>query len=340
MTQIAVTGALGVFGSAAIPRLQNELNATVIGTDLRPSPGTIACDIRDTDSLVRAFKGCEVVIHAAAALPSCSAKEITSVDVEGTKSALDAARLAGARRFIHLSSTAVYGLPVEVPTPESYPFSGVDPYSSAKIQAEHHCERARPIFEGLTILRPKTFLGEGRLGIFAMLFEWAAEGRDFPVLGSGRQRTQMLHVSDLVSAVLAVLRQPPKEVPGPYNLGARDFGTIAADFQEVLDAAGHGGRIRRLPVAPTVAVLRGAAALKRSPVYPRLIYKLLSDSYVDLTKASQEIGFAPEHSNSASLVETYNWWRSSDVAQAASAGSAHTQPWRQGLLRLAKPFFS
>ncbi|MFC7478770.1 NAD-dependent epimerase/dehydratase family protein [Luedemannella flava] len=80
---------------------------------------------------------------------------------------------------MHISSTAVYGLPDVVPTTRTTPLPR-RPYSRAKARAEEVGEEFRRYGLCVPMLRPKTFLGPGRMGLFAMLFEWAEEGHNFP----------------------------------------------------------------------------------------------------------------------------------------------------------------
>ena len=187
------------------------------------------------------------------------------------------------------------------------------------------------------ILRPKTFLGPQRLGLFAMLFEWADEGRSFPLLGGGRVVTQMLDVADLCDAIQLVCEGEPDAVDETFNIGAAEYGTLREDFQAVLDAAGHGKRVVTVPAGPAVVTLRALAALKLSPVYARLVHKLARDSYVSIDRAAQRLGFAPRFSNRDALLKTYAWWRSG--AAPRRAGRTHRDPWKQGALRLAKALF-
>lgn len=330
-----ITGSRGVLGQSLASHLA-VANVDAVGVDVTGN-SSVRCDVRDTVRLTGLASGCDVMIHAAAALPSYATDDIWSIDVEGTRSALNAAASAGVSRFVHISSTAVYGLPDIVPTPESHPRLGVDAYSKAKGQAERECEQLAERFAQLTIVRPKTFLGPGRLGLFSMLFEWAHEGRDFPVIGDGSQRTQMLDVDDLCEVLMTIINGDVPQGLRTYNLGATRFGGIGDDFQAVLDAAGHGGKIRHLPLTPAVHLLRAAAAIGRSPVYPRLISKLRDDSFVDTTLAENELGFTPRYSNQESLIRTYQWWLAT-ANQQSIAGNAHTAPWAQGVLRFAKPF--
>lgn len=342
---VLVTGAGGVLGRHLVRRAVH-LGYRVHALDVRPpapAPENVIThtgDIRDAALLDRLTRKATAVVHCAAALPSHSPAEIWSVDVEGTRTLLDASLRNGIARFVHISSTAVYGLPRARPTPEEHPPEAVDPYNRAKIAAEEICARFRERGMCVPILRPKTFLGPERLGIFAMLFEWAGEGRDFPLPGGGRVRCQLLDVDDLCDAVLAALDLPAERVDDTFNIAAERFGTLRDDFQAVLDAAGHGGRVVPIPARPAVAVLRVLEALKVSPVYKRLAHKLLDDSYVSIAKAQERLGFRPRYSNTETLLRTYDWYRANEGTRSRSkAGRTHGDPWRQGALRLAKAIF-
>jgi nucleoside-diphosphate-sugar epimerase len=333
-----------MLGTALLARPWPGVTRT--GVDIRPlaprvrgQASFIQADVRDADAMTKAFRSADVVIHSAAALPSHRAADIRSVDLDGTVSALEAARRAGVDRFVHISSTAVYGLPRHCPTPEDYRCEPVDPYSAAKLGAETAVLRLREQGMCTPIVRPKTFLGEERLGLFAMLFEWADEGRHFPLIGGGDVATQMLDVDDLCDAIQLICQGSDDKVNDTFNIGAQEFRTLREDFQAVLDAAGHGRRVLAVPVGPAVAVLRVLAALRLSPVYKRLVHKLTRDSYVSTDRATQQLGFTPRFSNEQALLKTYDWWRANATGARRSAGRTHRDPWKQGALSLAKALF-
>ncbi|MQY09979.1 3 beta-hydroxysteroid dehydrogenase/Delta 5--_4-isomerase [Streptomyces sp. RB5] len=346
--RIAVTGAAGVLGTHLVKRLLTA-DTEVHAFDLKPVPTTpgikpFTGDIRDANALAAAFEGVEAVVHCASALPSYPAADIRSIIVAGTTTVLEAARAAAVPRVLHISSTAVYGLPRLVPTPEDHALEPVDAYSSAKAEAEQAVLRFREQGMCVPVLRPKTFLGPGRMGLFDMLFQWAEEGRNFPVLGKGDVRIQMLGLDDLVDAVLEVLRAPDAVACDTYNIGAAEFGTLRQDFQRVLDTAGHGKRVVSVPAGPAVATLRFLERTKLSPVYGRLVFKLLADSYVSVDKAREKLGFRPRLSNQDAILRTYDWWREqraarADVPAGRGGGRTSRDPWRQGALGLAKVFF-
>jgi len=343
-----VTGAAGMLGTHLVERLL-ATGERVRGVDRRAGAGPahprlehVEADIRDTAAMRRAFAGAAAVVHCASALPSYPADVIRSVIVEGTRSVLDAAAEADVPRVVQLSSTAVYGLPKVVPTTEDHPREPVDTYSEAKADAEVLADKARADGMCLSTLRPKTFLGPGRMGLFAMLFEWAAEGHNFPVLGRGDVRIQMFGVDDLVDAVVTTLGADAAVANDTYNLGAADFGTIREDFQCVLDAAGHGKRVVSLPARPALAVLRTLQRYKMSPVYGRLLHKLMADSYVSIDKAREHLGFVPRVSNRQAILDTYRWWctqRRPSRKPSADTGRTSRDPWNQGALSLVKALF-
>ncbi|GIH25177.1 epimerase [Acrocarpospora phusangensis] len=333
--RVVVTGGAGMLGSTLCLRLA-ETGHDVLGVDLVGSDAV--ADIRDTARMTALVAGADAVVHCASALPSYPDDEIRDVIVEGTRSVLRACLDAGVPRAVHISSTAVYGLPKLVPTPEDHPRQPVDPYSRAKTAAEEVAEKFRADGLCVPILRPKTFLGPGRMGLFAMLFEWAEEGRGFPMLGRGDTRIQMLSIDDLVDAVLLVLRAPDEVAGDTYNIAASEFATLRQDFQAVLDAAGHGKRVVALPARPALAVLRLLGRTGLSPVYDRLLYKLLDDSYVSVDKARERLGFEPRRSNRDAILATYAWWRE-HAGPPSPGGRTSKDAWRQGALSLAKFFF-
>jgi nucleoside-diphosphate-sugar epimerase len=72
-------------------------------------------DIRDKEALKKSMKDVDVVIHTAAALPLYTPEDIYTTDIVGTRNVLEQAAAYGAKRFIHISSTAVYGVPITIP---------------------------------------------------------------------------------------------------------------------------------------------------------------------------------------------------------------------------------
>jgi nucleoside-diphosphate-sugar epimerase len=248
--------------------------------------------------------------------------------------------VAGDRRVVHISSTAVYGVPDHHPLVETDRLHGVGPYGIAKVDAEGVCLEARQRGQLVSVLRPKSFVGPERLGVFALLYEWARDGRDFPILGSGGNRYQLLDVEDLCDAIWLVATAPAEVANDTFNIGAAVYTTLRDDFQAVLDDAGFGRRIRSLPVAPAIWALRALERVHLSPLYPWIYETVTEDSFVSIDRAQRRLGYAPSFANRDALVRNYRWYCAHVAADTAAAtGLTHRVPWKQGALALAKLAF-
>lgn len=343
--RILVTGGAGFLGINLVRALLRRGDA-VVSYDTVPffypekdRISAVIGDIRDKKLLMEHLAGVRAVVHCAAALPLYSEEEIFSIEVAGTRTVLEAARACGVERVIHISSTAVYGIPKHHPLQETDPLSGVGPYGQAKIEAELVCEEKRR--EGMTvsILRPKSFVGPERLGVFALLYEWAKDGHHFPIIGNGRNRYQLLDVADLCDAIIACLTLDAVRVNDTFNIGAKEFATLREDYQAVLDAAGHGKKIIPLPVKPAIAALRILEALKLSPLYGWVYETVSTDSFVSIEKAERVLGFRPQYSNREALLRNYRWYVEHEAEFAHKSGITHRVPWKQGILKALKAFF-
>lgn len=346
MKHILITGGSGFLGINLIRHLLNKgyeiTSLDIAAFDYPEAPRINASvgDIRDQKLVNSLTRGKDAVIHAAAALPLYTEEEIYSVDVKGTEALLKAAYKNKIKRFVHISSTAVYGVPDHHPLYENDKLVGVGPYGKAKIAAEELSKIYRNKGMCVSVLRPKSFVGPERLGVFAMLYEWASEGRNFPILGNGNNRYQLLDVVDLCGCIEACLVKPEITVNDVFNVGAAEFGTMKSDFQAVLDRAGFGKKIKSIPAAPAIFLLKILERLKLSPLYAWVYETAVKDSYVSIEKARKQLGFAPRHSNSEALVRNYEWYLDAlPRFQKDQTGISHRTPWKQGLLRAAKLFF-
>ena len=296
-------------------------------------------DIRDYDAVFEAMSGCQLVVHTAAALPLYTPEDIRSTDVDGTHRVLKAAYRHKVDRAVHISSTAVYGVPDHHPLREDDTLIGVGPYGEAKIAAEDVCQEARDHGLCVSILRPKSFIGPERLGVFALFYEWAREGHGFPILGNGKNLYQFLDVADLCQAIRLCLTLPKEKVNDTFNVGAKKFGTMKDDYQAVLDYAGFGRKIRCLPAGPAIWTLRILEKLHLSPLYKWVYETAAKDSYVAIDKAERILGYKPQYSNQDALIRNYEWYLAHYQDYANKSGVSHRVPWKEGILKFVKWFF-
>jgi nucleoside-diphosphate-sugar epimerase len=343
--RVLITGGAGFLG-INLARHLDKRGYALVSLDVeefdypeRDRVEIIKGDIRDKSLLERAMEGIDHVVHTAAALPLYSPEDIYTTDVEGTRNVLDAALRHGVKRVVHISSTAVYGIPDHHPLYETDRLEGVGHYGQAKIQAEMVCLEYRARGLVVPIIRPKSFVGPERLGVFALLYDWAYTGHNFPMIGSGNNRYQLLDVEDLCDAIALCLTLPEEKVNDTFNIGAREFTTMKEDYQAVLDHAGHGKKVVGFPAAPAILGLRILDRLNLSPLYKWVYETASKDSFVSIEKAERELGFAPKYSNKEALVRNFRWYIENRQKFEKASGVSHRVPWKQGAIGLLKRFF-
>ena len=341
-----ITGGAGFLGYHLTTFLKTKKHdITLYDIDTYPEddydPKKVKClngDVRDMDALVKATKGMDVIIHAAAALPLWSKEDIMTVTVDGTRNVMEAALKNGIKRVVYVSSTAVYGIPKTHPIYEKDRLHGVGPYGIAKIEAEGICEEYRK--KGLTIcvIRPKTFIGTHRLGVFQILFDWVESGTRIPIFGSGKNRYQLLDVRDLVDAIYLGATKPAKAANDNFNVGAENFNTVREDVGSLCEHAKSGSKVLGTPSKPLKVALRIFELMNLSPLYRWVYGTADKDSFVSVEKIKESLGWNAKYSNSDALIDSYQWYlenKPEDVSDSAS-GVTHRVPWKQGILRVFK----
>ncbi len=307
--------------------------------DMNDKIKIITGDIRDKQKVKEAIAGQDIVVHTAAALPLYKPEDIYSTDIDGTRNLIEESYNQKVKRFIHISSTAVYGIPDHHPLLEDDKLDGVGPYGKAKILAEEECMKFRKKGMCVPILRPKSFIGPERLGVFDLLYDWAQDGKGFPMIGNGHNRYQLLDVEDLCDAIYLTATLGEKITSDTFNIGAKQFTTMREDYQAVLDYAGFGKKIVGLPEKPIILTLRFLETLKLSPLYKWVYETASKDSFVSIEKAEIVLGYKPKFSNKDALLRNYKWYVAHRNEFINKDGVSHRVPWKQGILRVAKIFF-
>ena len=344
--KVLVTGGAGFLGINLIRYLDAKGYALVSldiadfdYPDMKDKITIVKGDIRNRPDVERAMQGVDFVVHTAAALPLYSKEDIYTTDVEGTRMVLEVAKAHNVQRFVQISSTAVYGIPDHHPLYENDRLEGVGPYGQAKIQAEMVCLEYRGKGMIVPIIRPKSFIGPERLGVFALLYDWALDGRNFPMIGSGRNRYQLLDVEDLCQAIYLCLTLPPEVVNDTFNIGAKQYTTMRRDYQAVLNYAKKGKKIIPFPAEPAIWGLRLLEALHVSPLYKWVYETASKDSFVSIEKAERVLGYRPKYSNQDALIRNFQWYIDHQQQFANSSGVSHRVPWKQGAIGLLKRVF-
>jgi nucleoside-diphosphate-sugar epimerase len=335
-----VTGGSGFFGHLLVEKLLAR-GDSVRNFDLTAADDEFEGvefhqgDIRDQVAVRRACEGIEAIYHNVAQQPLSKNPELMrTVNLDGTRNLLEAALGCGVGKIIFTSSTAVFGIPEELPIRRSTKPTPCEPYGRTKVASERLCQDFIERGLDITVIRPRTIIGHGRLGIFQMLFEWIREGRNVPVMGCGDNRFQFVHALDLADAsILAAQRAGPQV----YNIGTDRFGTMREVLEALCRHAATGSRVKGLPEAPVQWIMAGASRLGWSPLgaYHYLAYG--KNNYFDISDAVGELGWHPVYSNEEAMIATYDWYiaKRDEVLSSKWTASPHKSAVKQGILRLA-----
>jgi nucleoside-diphosphate-sugar epimerase len=334
---ILVTGGSGYFGSLLAKQLASQGDEVRI-FDINPPddrkltymPG----DIRDAAAVRKACDGVDAIYHCVAQVPLAKDRNLFwSVNRDGTDTLLRAAHDRRIQKVVYISSSAVFGVPRKLPITEATVPAPAEDYGRAKLAGEALCELYAAWGLDVTIVRPRTILGHGRLGIMQLVFEWICQGRNVFVLGRGDNRYQFVHAEDLVNACVRAADRPN---PAVYNIGAEQFGTMRETLEGLIRHAGTGSRVRSLPRTLATMAMRVSGTLGLTPLAPYhwLVYG--RDVFFDISRARRELDWQPRWGSIDMFIDSYRWYvdHRDQVKATGGGGSMHRSAVKEGALKL------
>lgn len=295
-------------------------------------------DVRIPEQMNEILKDAKVVIHCAAALPLWKKKDIYETNVNGMQVVCAAALKNNVERVIFISSTSVYGVPDIHPIYEHHKREGVGAYGQSKILAEDICMEYRQKGLPICIIRPKSFIGTARLGVFQILYDWVESGCKIPIIGNGNNRYQLFEVEDLVSAIFLASTLPIEKINDTFNVGAKEFKTVKEDVGAMCEYAKTGSRVMGTPAKLVKGALRLFEILNISPLYKWIYGTADTDSFVSIEKAETVLGWKPKYSNADALIRSYKWYLENKHTIKEGTGVTHRIAWKQGILKFFKIF--
>ena len=282
-TQILVTGAAGFLGQHLLPLLCKNHNVVALklpSEDPGPLGALPNCSFVDCvlPGQSPPMEGGEdtTVLHMAA-MESGPEELIRAINVEGTATMLRAAREAGVRRFVHVSSMDVA-------------HGREDAYARTKGEAESLVRATNDL--DWMIVRPTVIYGPGARALLCKLMRMAARGLPTPLPGDGRQRVQPIAVSDLASLLATAVRGPLErrviEAGGPRPVS----------YREVVELAARISGKNPMPVPlPTLIMAPGLFALEklweRAPLTWSKFQAATRNKILDVGPAREALGFEP-----------------------------------------------
>lgn len=337
MRPVLITGGAGFLGSHLCAALTQHGAKVRVFDRVDPpvwafAPGIEYAqgDLSDPTALRGALAGTGTVVHAAFASGRSDAETIRRVNIEGTTELCRQAAKSGVSRLVLISSTIAARAPFRHPFLRGSALNALDSYRESRAEAERIVLGFHGRELSTAAVRPKTFIGSGRLSAFTILFEWIRSGRPVLLMGSGEARYQLLEISDMAEGIRLLCDSP---AGGIFSFGAQEFDTLRADLQSLIDYAATGSRIRSLPGMMARSGLRLMELTGMVPA-SELHYMSASnrDSVVETSRAQDELGWRPRFSNAQALRQSYDWYRT-QISLGGQASSIHPVPASHRALR-------
>jgi len=307
--------------------------APLTADDIKNKVDVIMVDITDKKSVNDSFASLrpDFVVHAAAALPIHNNRNyIFKVNIDGTKNILEASLKNKVKELTFISTTAMYGIPDDLPEKETSALHPIGYYGESKAEGEKLCMKYFKKGLPLNIIRPKTFLGPERLGVFTIWFEAIYNSKPVFILGNGNNLYQLLEVQDLCKLIDSTLTTKIKgEI---FNAGTDNFGTWREDLSALINHAKSKSKIISLPVMPSQIALKVFEKLHMSPIVAWHYKTFPVNSYVSTEKAKKKLGFKPTKSNKEILIESYDWFKLHRKEFLGREGKTHRTIWNFKIL--------
>jgi acetylornithine/succinyldiaminopimelate/putrescine aminotransferase/nucleoside-diphosphate-sugar epimerase len=329
-----VTGASGFIGGRLTRRLLDE--GYQVRCLVRPSSDVSALsalgvelatgDLTAPQTLAHVSEGCRYVFHCGAMVSDwATPEEVRAVNVAGTRALLDVCAGSSVERFVHLSSTDVYGYPGGAEVDETHTATRFrNWYAQTKLEAEAEVLRAAATGRGFetVILRPATVYGPGSREVMLEIAR-ALRGRRMLLIDGGRAVAGLCFVENLLDAALAAMvnEQAAGEAFNVSDGCAVSWARLAGDI-----ASGLGLPSPRLNLSYRVAerlgvsleqgyrVLHRSTKLTTRPLLSRQAVQVMGiDQSFSSRKAREQLGWEPRVGYADGLAATLDWLRSERI---------------------------
>lgn len=323
--KMLVTGGTGFIGSRLALEARAQGREVVVAGQLNSIPERLrageleAAGIRieqgplqDPAFARRVSAGCETVIHLAAAQHEANVAEdyFFDVNVNGTRTLLEASARSGVKRFVYGSTIGVYGEYRGEPLDETTPPAPSNAYGRSKLRAE---EMVRAFGGGVetAIVRISETYGPGDFRLLK-LYRAINRGR-FLIVGSGENLRQAIYVDDLVRG-LSLAASSPAAIGETFVMAGTETMTTRALVQDVAAALGRPAPRLRVPMWP---FLLGAVVMEgtltplgiQPPLHRRRLDFFRKSFVLSTAKARKVLDFAPAVPHAVGALTTARWYR-------------------------------
>ncbi|MFU8766463.1 MAG: NAD-dependent epimerase/dehydratase family protein [Candidatus Methanoperedens sp.] len=289
--KILITGGLGQVGSYLCERFSDSNEVTVLdnfsnnldNVELSHDIKIIRGDIRDRSDVNAPVSEADAIIHTAAQISVKRSTDDPIYDadnnISGTLNLLESARKQDTERFIYISSAAVYGKPGNLPINEEHPTNPLSPYGLSKLTGEKYAMLYNSLY-GLPVvcLRPFNIFSPRQnpdnpySGVITKFIERVSNDQNPVIFGDGNQTRDFVYIEDVVEALINAM-ESENAVGEVFNIGT-----------------GRPTRIEEL--AETIIKISNK---KLKPEFAPEQVGDIRESYADITKAEEILGYKPKY---------------------------------------------
>lgn len=320
--KVALTGASGYTGRHVLRRLLGRGDSVkALVRESAITPDLLSCGaeivrgaLGDADAARRLAEGCDALMHIAAVYRTAGHPDsyYREINVEGTRKLLEAASLAGVRRFVHTSTVGVHGDVKNPPADENAPIVPSDIYQETKAEADAMArEFGRTHGLDVAIVRPGAIYGPGETRLLKV-FRSIARGR-YAVVGKGTPHYHLVYIDDLVDGFLLALDRPEAAgetfiIAGPRSLSQDELA------REVARATGGSVWPFHIPAWPIQRLGDVVEAIcvplgLEPPIHRRRVDFWVKNRSFSIEKARRLLGYEPKVDVTEGIERTARWYR-------------------------------
>lgn len=336
MNNVLVKGGSGFLGSLLARKLLRKANKEKIpdlakDKDLAKDREYFQTDIRNFYTLDKAAKNCDIIHHNVAQVPMAKDKKLFRiVNARGTEKILKIALSNSINKLIYISDSAIFGITISNNVSGNKRRRPLEAYGNTKYLAEKKCSDFRDKCLNVSMVRPRTNMGLGRLAIFQIFFEWIFQGKNIPVLGSENNIYQFGHAEDLAEMCIKVGEVKENNI---FTCGATNFCTMKGTLEDLVCYAGTENKVKMHLAVPLMKI---SSALKISSLgeYHSLMYG--RSMFFDVRSEIKEFSWEQKYSNVDMFHESYDWYtRHRDaILKGKYKYIVHSSKVKQGVLQL------
>jgi len=322
-----ITGATGFLGGALARRLYG-MGWDITSLGRNPSAlaaleaqgiKTIKANLEDTQAIVNACKGQEVVFHSGAfSSPWGKYRDFYQANVIGTQNVIHACEENNVKRLVYVSTPSIYfnfQSRLNVREDSELPRKPVNEYARTKLMAEFKIDEAFACGLPVITIRPRAIFGPGDTTILPRLIQRMQKGR-LRIIGDGQNVVDITYVENVVDALIFCAESPAHTLGKKYNLTNGQPVRLWDVIEKLAGALNLPFNQKHIPykVADTAAAIleiiyRALPGQPEPPLTRYTVSIVAHSTTLDISAAKRDLGYNPRISLEEGFSEFVKWWK-------------------------------